>query len=499
MKKVVENIIIYTLILIGFIFLLGSIWVSKTFGNVSYDETLFHLIYPLNGSDVSSYFIDGIKCILIPAIIISVILFFIFEFVYKKIFNNETNKNSKFLSMKSIKLIICIVIFLSGLICIVIKLDLVDFAKSILIESDFIEDNYVEPDKVDIKFPEKKRNLIYIFMESMESSYATEQEGGILEHNLIPNLTNIANKNISFSNTEKLGGALATNGTTWTIASMVSHFSGIPFKLTMDRGAYGKHETFLPGVTNLGDILEKEGYNQMFILGSDAKFGSRDSYMKQHGDFDIFDYVYAAENGYYNGEFVWWGYDDSNLYTFAKNELIKLSKEDKPFNLTLLTVDTHFEDGYLSDNCTDLKYDDQYSNVISCADTMVYDFINWVKKQDFYENTTIVIVGDHHTMDVDFFDDYTEKEQERRIYNAYINSAISTDNIYNREFSTMDLFPTTLASLGVQIEGDRLGLGTNLFSDNETIIEKYGIDFVNNELDKKSEYYNNKFLFNIEK
>ena len=104
MKKVVKNIIIYTLILMGFIFLFGSIWVSKTFGNVSYDETLFHLIYPLNGSDVSSYFIDGIKCILIPAIILSVILFVIFESAYKKIFKIETNNKSKYLSLNIIKL-----------------------------------------------------------------------------------------------------------------------------------------------------------------------------------------------------------------------------------------------------------------------------------------------------------------------------------------------------------------------------------------------------------
>ena len=41
----------------------------------------------------------------------------------------------------------------------------------------------------------------------------------------------------------------------------------------------------------------------------------------------------------------------------------------------------------------------------------------------------------------------------------------------NRDFSTLDFFPTTLASLGVQIEGDRLGLGTNLFSNNVSSIK----------------------------
>ena len=38
----------------------------------------------------------------------------------------------------------------------------------------------------------------------------------------------------------------------------------------------------------------------------------------------------------------------------------------------------------------------------------------------------------------------------------------------------MDLFPTTLSSMGVEIEGNKLGLGTDLFSNEETLMEKLG-------------------------
>ena len=54
------------------------------------------------------------------------------------------------------------------------------------------------------------------------------------------------------------------------------------------------------------------------------------------------------------------------------------------------------------------------------------------------------------------------------------------------------MFPSTLAALGVKIEGDRLGLGTNLFSDKNTIPEEIGLDKFNNELQKYSSYYNEK-------
>ena len=57
------------------------------------------------------------------------------------------------------------------------------------------------------------------------------------------------------------------------------------------------------------------------------------------------------------------------------------------------------------------------------------------------------------------------------------------------------MFPSTLAAMGVKIDGDRLALGTNLFSDKQTLIEKYSYDEVNKGLEARSTYYNNKFIY----
>ena len=43
--------------------------------------------------------------------------------------------------------------------------------------------------------------------------------------------------------------------------------------------------------------------------------------------------------------------------------------------------------------------------------------------------------------------------------------------------------------MGATIEGDRLGLGTNLFSTQQTMAEKLGMTEFANELKKRSEYY----------
>lgn len=104
---------------------------------------------------------------------------------------------------------------------------------------------------------------------------------------------------------------------------------------------------------------------------------------------------------------MYWGHEDKVLYERAKKNLKKLSKEGKPFNLTMLTVDTHFPNGYICDLCEN-KYDTTYGNAVACADRQVYDFVQWIKKQDFYEDTTIIIAGDHTSM-VDTGSKFLEK------------------------------------------------------------------------------------------
>ena len=113
------------------------------------------------------------------------------------------------------------------------------------------------------------------------------------------------------------------------------------------------------------------------------------------------------------------------------------------------------------------------------------EFVQWVQEQPFYENTTIVISGDHLTMDSDFCEDVPE-DYTRKVYTTYINAAAESQWEEYRTYTTFDNFPTTLASLGVGIEGERLGLGTNLFSGKSTLSEVYGYERESQEISKRS-------------
>ena len=146
----------------------------------------------------------------------------------------------------------------------------------------------------------------------------------------------------------------------------------------------------------------------------------------------------------------------------------------------------------MCENCKN-EHPEHYENVLSCSSRQTAAFVEWIKEQDFYENTTVVVTGDHPTMDGAYVARNAPKGYERHVYNCFINSVATTENTKNSDFTTTDMLPTILASMGCKIEGDRLRLGTNLFSDVPTLCEKLGTEKLKRELQKTSDYYNEKF------
>ena len=419
-------------------------WMFATWTNLSMDELVYHLTAPLDGTNTDMIW-DYVRVCAVPTILVIFFLILILIAWRKK------EKVHLFRGIINLVALVGIIVMLG----------------------------YTW-----------KRNLIYIFLESMETTYSDVDDGGAFDENVIPELTEIAQTNEDFSGADpKLNGGYSLAGTTWTMGAMFAQTSGLPLNISISANDMDTQDSFFPGVTTLGDILSDAGYTQTLLIGSEAQFGGRKLYFQEHGNYEMEDYSYAIENGLIPSDYkVWWGYEDQKLFEFAKEKLLQLSQGDEPFNLTMLTVDTHFEDGYVCEQCP-TEYDTQYSNVMACSSRQVGEFLKWIQQQDFYENTTIVISGDHPTMDSDYCAEIDQEgNYDRRVFTAYINAAAYAQDQQERTYSTFDNFPTTLAALGVQIDGDRLGLGTNLFSGKQTLLEKFGKSKVNAELKKKSEF-----------
>lgn len=363
------------------------------------------------------------------------------------------------------------------------------------VQSEFYEHNYVNPKNVSIKFPDRKRNLIVIFMESMESSYASAEEGGVFEENLIPELTRMGHENINFSETALLGGGENLEGTSWTAAGMISKLSGLPYFSPFSKVPGGGKVCLLNAVT-LTDILAENGYKNIFSIGSDKQFENRDIILENHHA-EVHDITWYKKYGFIPSDYqVFWGFEDEKLFHIARKELENLSSCGQPFFYGMLTVDTHFPDGYKSAGCPQI-YNRQIMNVIRYADIQVSALIDWIREQSWYENTTIVIMGDHNYLNAPDNNFITEEsllpdaETKRRWLDIIINSSKkASQNVQkNRQFSPYDMFPTMLESIGCSLDGHALGFGRSLYTGEKTLVEQYGTDTVNRELMKRTTEY----------
>ena len=454
-------------------------WTFQNWGNLKADELIYTLTANLTGTNIAMVK-DGIIYCVPPGVLAGIMMLILYFYAERK--GKQFKKAIIFGgSVASIFIIIGGATFFSY------KIDFLNYIKNQNQYSAFIDENYVAPDSVQITFPERKRNLVYLYIESMEVSFSDTIHGGGKNKNLIPELTELALEAETFSNDSGfLNGGYSLYGSTYTMGGMFAQTTGLP--LTTSHTQIQLSESFMPGIIALGDILEDAGYHNVLCIGTDAAFADRDKYFREHGNYTIYDYNYSVAKEEIPSDYTrdFWGYDDYILYENAKQHLLDLAKDDKPFNFTMLTVDTHAEDGCLCSLCSDI-YDDKYSNVIACSSMQAAEFVRWIQKQDFYENTTIILAGDHCSMDSNIADDMP-KDYDRRIYTAFINSSPNLPSPVNkfRQYASMDFFPSTLAALGAQIEGEQLGLGTNLFSEKETLIEHYGIEAMNKNLAQKS-------------
>ncbi len=458
----------------------SAFWALTQWGGLRMEEIVYELNAPLEGTG-NDMIGDYIRRCLVPALIaLAAAVFFIRKYFRSGLF---MKRGGILLAAAAAFTAACFIYF--GY-----RVGFVNYIRNRTTTSDFIEMNYADPAKTGLEFPEKKRNLIFIYLESMESSFTDKENGGAYDDDYIPELTALAQEYEDFSGTDTaLNGGFSLPGTTWTIGAMFGMTAGLPLNIEIERNSMSSQTEFFPQITTLGDILDGQGYRQMLLLGSDATFGGRRLYFSQHGNYEMRDYLYAKETGLIPQDYkVWWGMEDEKLFDLAKSSLLELAAGDQPFNMTLLTVDTHFTDGYVCRLCGREFGDNRYANVMACSSRQVTSFVRWIQQQDFYENTTIVISGDHPTMDGDFCA-RIDPEYKRRTYTCYINSAEELKQPERRRvFSTFDNFPSTLAAMGVKIDGDRLGLGTNLFSDQDTLTEKFGEAYVEAEVSKKTDF-----------
>lgn len=489
-KQMVAYGLLSVVVALGFFVSVGAVWFLTTFGKITPEQLAFQLNSTTDGADtsVTDSLWNG------PIILLVILTLMAFRLLWGnwKLEVKSWQVSAKWVKGTTITVLLAIVG--GGLYYAANELRIGSLYRSVYTTSTYVKDNYVDPDKTKLTFPEKKRNLVHIYLESYENSYFAKKDGGYMETNLMPELQKLSAEGVHFSDTTKFGGPEQTYGSSWSVAGMVNMSAGLPLKVST-QNSYGKEGSFLPGATNTGDILAKQGYNQTVMFGSDADFGGLTTYYKTHGNHKIYDLSYARANKKVPLDYKeFWGFEDKKLYEYAKEELTDLAAKPEPFSFVMENADTHFPNGYKEKGMAE-PFDQQYANVIFHSQAEVEKFVRWIQEQPFYKDTTIVLTGDHLSMDKKFFKNF-DPSYHRTTFNLILNGKpLHKDyKTTNRTYAAFDYFPTILSNLGVKIDGDRLALGTDLTSDKETLLERDGVATFNKELERKSPYYEEEFV-----
>lgn len=352
------------------------------------------------------------------------------------------------------------------------------------VDSKFYREYYVHPDSVQIQMQGEPRNLIVIFLESMETNFSKH----------IPEIANLEKLSLNFA-----PGGENVSGTTWTIAGITGKLCGIPLNMPMGIDEHhGRLPTYLPYAKCLMDVLADKGYNQLYAQGSSGEFTQKRTFWTDHGNVGIHDIEYYTLVGKIPEKYnVFWGFEDRRLYGFAKEELDSLARQGKPFAFYMLTVDTHQPFGYLDDSCKialknigfEVNGDNRYPAALRCASMQLSSFVEWIKEQPWSGNTVISVMGDHA---MPMLSNKAEVSPTDSVYwtNFIINSAIDGESYrHGRPYSSMDMFPTLLESMGFELEGRAIGLGRSLYSDKPTLLEIYGKPILDSLLRERSIQY----------
>ena len=204
--------------------------------------------------------------------------------------------------------------------------------------------------------------------------------------------------------------------------------------------------------------------------------------MQQHG----FDEVYGEEDWRHVRKYrkfhrITWGIDDIALMDEAVQKL-EVLKEGPPFNLTLLTINTH-KPGFRSRDCPAYRGRNRYLNGIHCSDQAIGRLFEGIDRMGLFESSVIVLIGDHMAFPVP----KTVVDLGADVSNSYYGNVFMAMHSPIRDlppsidwFShSPDLAPTILDLLGIPLEvpfqmgksilGERrhlqhlVGLGTEIF------------------------------------
>lgn len=343
-------------------------------------------------------------------------------------------------------------------------------------------DNYVktkdkEPKK-DLFGAAKDKNVILISMESTQNFVINQKVNG---QEITPFLNDFIEESYYFDNFYHQTGQGKTSDAEFIVENSL---------YPLDRGSvfftHADNE-----YTATPEQLKKYGYYSAVFHSNDKQFWNRDMMYPALGYdryFNQQDFIGTEQTS------VGWGLKDEE---FFEQSIDKLKTLPQPFYTKFITLTNHFpyhlnpEDQYIDEYTSDSDVVNRYFQTVRYMDEAIKHFIESLKEEGLYENSIIVLYGDHYGISENHnaaMAQFLEKEELTPFDVMQLQRVPLIIHIPGHEGKTIsevsgqiDIKPTLLHLLGVKTNKS-IEFGTDLFvnEDDPLVIMRDG-SFVTND------------------
>lgn len=343
-------------------------------------------------------------------------------------------------------------------------------------------DNYAktkdtEPNKEFFGTAEGK-NIILISMESTQNFVINQEVNG---QEITPFLNDFIQESYYFDNFYHQTGQGKTSDAEFIIDNSL---------YPLDRGSvfftHADNE-----FTATPEQLKPYGYYSAVFHSNDKQFWNRDNMYPALGYdryFNQQDFIGTEQAS------VGWGLKDKD---FFDQSIEKLKSLPQPFYAKFITLTNHFpyqldpEDQYIEEYTSDSNVVNRYFTTVRYMDEAIKQLVESLKKEGLYENSIIVLYGDHYGISEEHntaMAQFLGKEELTPFDTMQLQRVPLIIHIPGHEGKTIskvsgqiDIKPTLLHLLGVETDKS-IEFGTDLFSnENDPLVIMRDGSFVTND------------------
>ncbi|MEH6940390.1 LTA synthase family protein [Bacillus sp. JJ722] len=326
----------------------------------------------------------------------------------------------------------------------------------------YVRANYKEPNS-EMFGAAKGKNVIMISMESTQNFVINNTVNG---QEITPFLNDFIKESYYFDNFYHQVGQGKTSDSEFVVENSLYPLSRGAVFFTHSQNEYKATP----------EILNENGYTTASLHANNKSFWNRDVMYQALGYenfYDIESYEVTDENS------IGWGLKDKDFFDQSIDHLKEMQSTGKPFYAKFITLTNHHpyeldpEDATIEPYNSNSKTLNNYFPTVRYQDEALEQFINKLKEEGLYEDSIIVLYGDHYGISENHntaMAQYLGKEEITPFDSVQLQRVPFIVHIPGHEGKTIskvsgqiDVKPTLLHLLGVDTKNN-IEFGSDLFS-----------------------------------